>query len=173
MKEEKFPHTTKPLHWQRWGWRGGSFGATEESATTGVQRAKRRDSRTEDRCRPALTSPRGLSAHPTGRTGAGAEARASEVRSQGEDWGWLRDHSLKGATAPRLPGRESGKSLNQPKRQETIVLGCAKRGDSEHHLNGLQRWVRAAAISTDPRDGHETLRLLLLLLLFSISECPR
>ena len=28
--------------------------------------------------------------------GLGAEARASEVRSQGEDWGWLREHSLKG-----------------------------------------------------------------------------
>ena len=36
MKEEKFPHTRKPLHWQRWG----SFGATEENAATGVQRAK-------------------------------------------------------------------------------------------------------------------------------------
>ena len=28
--------------------------------------------------------------------GLGAEARASEVRSQGEDWCWLREHSLKG-----------------------------------------------------------------------------
>ena len=41
---------------------GGSFGATEESAATGVWRAKRRDSRTEDQGRAALTSPRGLSA---------------------------------------------------------------------------------------------------------------
>ena len=41
--------------------------------------------------------------------GLGAEARASEVRSQGEDWGWLREHSLKGASAPQLAGRESGK----------------------------------------------------------------
>ena len=30
------------------GGRGGSFGANEESAATGVWRAKRRDSRTED-----------------------------------------------------------------------------------------------------------------------------
>ena len=37
---------------------GGSFGATEESAATGVRKAKRRDSRTEDRRRAALTSPR-------------------------------------------------------------------------------------------------------------------
>ena len=39
----------------------------------------------------------------------GAEARASEVRSQAEDWGWLHEHSLKGASAPQLAGRESGK----------------------------------------------------------------
>ena len=43
--------------------------------------------------------------------GLGAEARASEVRSQGEDWGWLREHSLKGASAPELVGRESGKKF--------------------------------------------------------------
>ena len=42
MKEEKFPHTRKPLHWWRRGWRGGSFRAMEESAATGVQRAKQR-----------------------------------------------------------------------------------------------------------------------------------
>ena len=39
----------------------------------------------------------------------GAEARAS-VGSQGEDWGWLREHSLKGASVPQLAGRESGKN---------------------------------------------------------------
>ena len=38
----------------------------------------------------------------------GGEAQASEVGSQGEDWGWLREHSLKGARAPQLAGRESG-----------------------------------------------------------------
>ena len=31
------------------------------------------------------------------------------VGSQGEDWGWRREHSLKGASAPQLAGRESGK----------------------------------------------------------------
>ena len=86
MKQERFPHTRKPLHGQRLRVaEGGSFGATEESAATGVQRAKWRDSRTEDRCRPALTSPRGLSAHPPERAGLGAEARASEGGSQVED----------------------------------------------------------------------------------------
>ena len=97
MKEERFPHTRKALRGQRlWVAEGGSFGATEESAATGVRRAKLRDSRTEDRCRPALTSPRDLSAHPLGRAGLGAEARAVEVGSQGEDWGWRREHNLKG-----------------------------------------------------------------------------
>ena len=49
MKEEKFPCTRKPLHWRRWGGVvGGSFRAMEESAASGVQRAKWRDSRTED-----------------------------------------------------------------------------------------------------------------------------
>ena len=110
MREERFPHTRKPLCGRRlWVAEGGSFRATEENAATGVRRAKWRDARTEDRCRPALTSPRGLSAHPPGRAGLGAEGRASEVRSQGEAWGWRREHSLKGASAPRLPGRESGK----------------------------------------------------------------
>ena len=47
-----------------------------------------------------------------GQWGLGAEAQASEVGSQGEDWGWLREHSLKGASAPQL-ARESGKK-SQP-----------------------------------------------------------
>ena len=53
-------------------WGVGRFGATEESTATGVQRAKRRDSRTEDWCQPALTSLRGLSAHLLGQVGAGS-----------------------------------------------------------------------------------------------------
>ena len=59
------------------------------------------------------------------------------------------------------PGGSLGKSLELPKRQETIVSACPRRGDSEHRLNELQRRVQAAAISTDTRDWHETLRLLL------------
>ena len=95
MKEERCPHTRTPSRAETAGGGGGSFGATEESAATGVRRAKRRDSRTEERRRAALTSPRGLSAPPPGRAGLGAEARAV-VGSQGEDWGWRREHSLKG-----------------------------------------------------------------------------
>ena len=85
----------------------GSFGAMEESSATGC-RGQSRDSHTEDRCR--LTSLRGLSAHLPGQVGLGYEARALEVRSQGEDWGWLSEHSLKGASAPQIAERESRKN---------------------------------------------------------------
>ena len=57
MKKERFPHTRKALRGQRLQVaEGGSFGAMGESAATGVRRAKRRDSRTEDQRRAALTS---------------------------------------------------------------------------------------------------------------------
>ena len=67
------------------------------------------------------------------------------------------------------PGGSPGKSLDLPKRQETIVLGCVRRGDSfpvcpqraEHHLNEFQRRAQAVGISLGPRDGQETLMLLL------------
>ena len=72
-----------------------------------------------------------LLTHRGGR-GLGAEARAL-VGTQGEDWGWRREHSLKGASVPRLARRESGKSMGLPKRQETFsclfVSWCARRGD--------------------------------------------
>ena len=122
MKEERFPHTRKPLRgWRLWVAEGGSFKATEESAATGVRRAKRRDSRTEERCRAALTSPRGLSAHLPGRAWLGAEAPAS-VGLQGEDWGWRREHSLKGASALQLAVRESGKRSGAVKEARDFFL---------------------------------------------------
>ena len=73
VKEEKFLHARKPLCRRRLQVaEAGSFGATKESAVTGVRRAKRKDSRTKHRCQPALTRLRGLSAHPLGRAGAGS-----------------------------------------------------------------------------------------------------
>ena len=74
MKEERFPHTRKPLHWWRKGVSrcgGGNFRTTEENAVTGVQRAKWRDSYTEDRCQPALTSLGLRRSDPRERTGVG------------------------------------------------------------------------------------------------------
>ena len=117
MKEENFSHTRKPLHWQRWGCKqqGGSFRAIGDSAATGVQRAKRRDSRTEKRISADQCSPASEACLLTcwGRWGLRAEAWVFvcllEFRSQGEDWGWLHEHSLKGASAPQLTRRESRK----------------------------------------------------------------
>ena len=96
MKEERFPHTRKPLRGRRLRVAEGvNFGATEESAATGVRRAKWRDSCTEDRCRPALTAREACLLTRRGGQGLGSEAWAS-VGSQGEDRGWLCEHSLKG-----------------------------------------------------------------------------
>ena len=110
MKEEKFPHTRKPLHWWRQGGEGeGSFGAMEESTATGCRGqsgeipAQRIHDGQHSPAREACLLPR------RGRWRLGAEAPASEVRPQGEDWGWLREQSLKGASAPHLAGRESRK----------------------------------------------------------------
>ena len=112
-KEEKFPHTRKLLPWWRQGvaggWGRGRFGATEESAATGVWRAKRRDSRTEDRCRPALTSPRGLSAHPPGWAGAGSWGSGFGGQIPGRGLGLAAWTQPEGVSAPQLAGRESGK----------------------------------------------------------------
>ena len=91
---------------------GVSFGATEESAATGVRRAKWRDSCTEDQHSPAREAC--LLSHQGG-WGLGAEACVSEVRSQGEDWGWLQEHNLKGASAPQLAGTEFGKMSGSPR----------------------------------------------------------
>ena len=113
----------------------------EESTATGAQRAKQRNSHTRisaDQHSPAREV--FLLTH-WSRRGLGAEAQASEIRSQGEDWGWLHEHSLKEASAPQLARRELGKSLELPKRQETIDSGCVRRGDSEHRLDELQRWA--------------------------------
>ena len=81
--------------------------------------------------------------------------------TEGEDWGWLHEHRLKRASEPQLAGREYGKKSGTAKRQETIDSRCARRGDSEHCLNELQRQAQAAAISADTREWHETLRLFL------------
>ena len=95
MKKERFPYTRKSLRGQRLRVvERGNFEATVESGATGVQRAKQVPAQRSgaDQHSPAreaclLTRWGGLE--------LGAETRAS-VGSQGEDWGWLREHSLKG-----------------------------------------------------------------------------
>ena len=70
--------------------------------------------------------------------GLGAEAGAL-VGSQGEDWGWRCEHSLKGLVHHSWLGGSPGKGMELPNRQETFsylfASWCARRGDSEHCLN--------------------------------------
>ena len=51
------------------------------------------------------------------------------------------------------PAGSPEKSLELPKRQETIVSRCARRGDSDHRLNELQRRARAAVSAPTPETG--------------------
>ena len=112
MKEERFPHTRKPLRGQRRRVAEGKLRShrgelSNRGAEGKVERFLHRGSA------PSSThQPERLVCSPflvcRGGRGLGAEARAS-VGSQGEDWGWRREHSLKGASAPQLAGRESGK----------------------------------------------------------------
>ena len=86
MKEERFPHTRKPLHWQRWG---GWQGVTLDPGRRAQQQGCRGQSREipsqgigADQHSPSLEAC--LRTCRDG-WGLGAEARASEVGSQGED----------------------------------------------------------------------------------------
>ena len=152
MKEESFPHTRKPLCGRRLRVaEGGSFGAMEESAATGVRRAKRRDSRTEARRRAALTSPReACLLMRRGGRGLGAEARASEVRSDRRE--------RTGVGAPQLGGRESGKRSGAAEQARDFFLplcflvheerglraplkGAPEMGASRGYQRGPQRRV--------------------------------
>ena len=49
-----------------------------------------------------------------------------EVGSQGEDRGWLREDSLKGASAPQIAGRESGKKSGPAKEVRDHCFGVRK-----------------------------------------------
>ena len=96
MKEERFPHTRKPLHGRRlWVAEGG---ASEPRRRAQPQRCggqsgeiptQRLGAEQHSPAREACLLTR------RGGRGLGAEAWAL-VRSQGEDWGWRREHSLKG-----------------------------------------------------------------------------
>ena len=93
--------------------------------------------------------------------GLGAEAWASEVRSQGEDWGWLREHSLKGVSAPQLAGRESREKSGTAKEAKEHCF----RGHEETGFRAPPKQAPEMGMSRGyqhgPRDRHETLRLLL------------
>ena len=94
MKEERFPHTRKPLHWRRWGVAGGKLQShggerSHKGAEGKAEKSPHRGLVLTSTHQPLLLTRQGG-------WGLGAEAPASEVRRQGENWGWLREHSLKG-----------------------------------------------------------------------------
>ena len=87
---------------------------------------------------------------------------------QGEDWGWWREHSLKGASAPRLARRESGKKsgaaeqardfffplcflVREERGLRALLKGAPEMGASRGYQRGPQRraWdAKGAAAAT-------------------------
>ena len=118
-------------------WRGGSFGATEESAATGVQRAKRRDPCTEDQCWPALTSPRGLSAHLPGQAGARSWGSGFGGQTPGRGLGLAAWTQPEGASAPQLAGRESRKESGPAEEARDHCFGVHE----ERRFRALPKWA--------------------------------
>ena len=53
-----------------------------------------------------------------------------EIRPQGEDWGWLREHSLKGASAAQLAWMESGKKSGPAGDARDLSFGVRKERGS-------------------------------------------
>ena len=80
------------------------------------------------------------------------------VGSQGEDWGGLREHSLKGASVPQLAKRESGEKsgaakeardfflplcflVHEERRLRALLKGAPEKGASHGYQRGPQRWA--------------------------------
>ena len=179
MKEESFPHTRKALRGQRQGVAGGEASEPWRTAQQQGGRGQSGEIPTQriGANQHSLASEACLLTR-RDRWGLGAEAWASEVRSQGEDWGWLREHSLKGATAPQLAGRESGKKSGAAEeardfslplcflvREERELRAPPKRapemGASCGYQRGPQRQARdakaAAAATKKPVCKHRSL----------------
>ena len=96
MKEERFPHTRSPFAGGDCGWQRGEASEPRRRAQpqgcrgqSGEVPAQRLGAEQHSPGREACLLTRG------DRRGLGAEARAA-VGLQGEDWGWQREHSLKG-----------------------------------------------------------------------------
>ena len=95
VKEERFPHTRSPFAGGDCGWRRGEASEPRRRAQpqgcggqSGEIPAQRISADQHSPAREACLLPR------QGGQGLGAEIQAS-VGSQGEDWGWRREHSLK------------------------------------------------------------------------------
>ena len=96
MKEERFPQLGSPFAGGDCGWQRGDASEPRRTAQqqgcggqSGETPAQRLGAEQHSPAREACLLTR------RGGRGLGAEARAL-VGLQGEDWGWLREHSLKG-----------------------------------------------------------------------------
>ena len=78
--------------------------------------------------------------------GLGAEAPAL-VRSQGENSGWLHEHSLNGASAPRLARRESGKRCGPAKEARDFFLPLCFLVQEERGLRVLLKGAPETGVS--------------------------
>ena len=159
MKEERFPHTRKPLCGRR-------LQVAEGGASEPRRRAQQQGCGGQSGEIP--TQRIGADQHSPAREACllsrrgtrrlGAEGRASEVGSQGEDWGWLHEHSLKGASVPQLSGREAGKKSGAAEEARDFFLplcflvhkqrglraplkGSPETGTSHGNQHGPQRWA--------------------------------
>ena len=108
-KKKSFHTLGSPFTGGDRGWVGDNIWSHEGEDSNGVQRAKQRDSHTENWCQPALTSLRGLSAHPLGWVGAGSWGSGFGGQTPGRGlrlpvWG-----QPEGASAQQIARRESGK----------------------------------------------------------------
>ena len=122
MKEERFPRTRSPFAGGDCGGRRGESSEPRRRAQQQGYGGQRREIPAQriaaDQHSPAREA---FLLTRRGRRGLGAEARAS-VGSQGEDWVRLREHSLKGASAPQLAGRKTGKMSGPAEETRDIFL---------------------------------------------------
>ena len=84
---------------------------------------------------------------------------------QGEDWGWRREHSLKGLVRHSWPGGSLGKSGAAEEARDFFLPLCFLVREEERGLRAQLKRAPETGVSRGyqhgPRDGHETLRLLL------------
>ena len=128
---------------------GGSFRATEESTATGVQKEKQRGSRTEARRRAALTNPRGLSAHPLGRAGAGSWGSGFGGQTPGRGLGLAAWTQPEGASAPQLAGREAGKKSGAAEDARDNCFGVHE----ERGFRAPPKWAPETGVSCGYQHG--------------------
>ena len=73
--------------------------------------------------------------------------------SQGEDWGWRREHSLKGDSAPQLAGRETGKKSAAAKEARDFFLPLCFLMREERGLRALLKGAPEMSVSRGYQRG--------------------